>query len=95
MDLKLPILFSRTTHEQSIKMATKQCTNYDLKKSKQEFEVQYRQRGDLGRCSGLLVYDTFEAHVTDNVKVVFALRKFQFSSNSSQIDLSSLIHSVP
>ena len=37
-------------------------------KSKQEFEVQYRQRGGLGRCSSLLVY---EAHVTENVKVVF------------------------
>ena len=34
----------------------------------------------------LLVYDTFEAHVTENAKV---------SSNSSQIDLSSLTLSVP
>ena len=34
----------------------------------------------------LLVYDTFEAHVTENAK---------FSSNSSQIDLSSLTLSVP
>ena len=66
IDLKLPILFSRTTDEQRIKMATKfeQSTNYDLKKSKQEFEIWYRQRGGLGRCSSLLVYDTFEAHVT-------------------------------
>ena len=78
-------------------MATKfeQSSNYDLKKSKQEFEVHFRQRGGLGRCSSLLVYDTFEAHVTENVKVVFALRKLQFSSNSLQIDLSSLTHSVP
>ena len=55
-------------------MATKfeQSSNYDLKKSKQEFEVQFRQRGGLGRCSSLLVYDTFEAHVIENVKVVFA-----------------------
>ena len=42
------------------------------KKSEQEFEVWYRQRGGLGRCSSLLVYDTFEGHVTENVKVVFA-----------------------
>ena len=42
-----------------------------FKESKQEFEVCYRQRGGLGRCSSLLVYDTFEAHVTENVKVVF------------------------
>ena len=37
----------------------------------------------------------FPAHVTENVKVVFALRKLRFSSNSLQIDLSSLTHSVP
>ena len=37
-----------------------------------EFEVRYRERGGLGRCRSLLVYDTFEAHVTENVKVVFA-----------------------
>ena len=34
--------------------------------------VKYGQRGGLGRCSGLLVDDTFESHVTENVKVVFA-----------------------
>ena len=34
-----------------------------------EFEVRYRQCGGLGRCSGLLVDDTFESHVTENVKV--------------------------
>ena len=43
-----------------------------MKKSKQQFEVRYRQRGGLGKCSSLLVYDTFEAHMTENVKVVFA-----------------------
>ena len=42
------------------------------KKSEQEFEVRYRQRGGLGRCSRLLVYDTFEAHVTENGQAVFA-----------------------
>ena len=36
------------------------------------FEVQYRQRSGLGRCSSLLVDDTFESHVTENVEVVFA-----------------------
>ena len=76
-------------------MKFEQSSNYDLKKSKQEFEVRYRQCGGLGRCSSLFVYDTFEAHVTENVKVVFALKKRQFSSNSLQIDLSSLTHSVP
>ena len=35
-------------------------------------EIRYRQCGGLGRCSSLLVYDSFEAHVTDNVTVVFA-----------------------
>ena len=43
-----------------------------FEESKQEFEVPYRQHGGLGRCSGLLVDDTVEAHVTENVKVVFA-----------------------
>ena len=28
--------------------------------------------GGLGRGSSLLVYDTFEAHVSENVKVIFA-----------------------
>ena len=51
------------------------------------------ERGGLGRCSGLLVYDTFEAHVTE--KVVFAKESTKLSSDSSQIDLSSLMHSVP
>ena len=41
-------------------------------KCEQEFEVRSRQRGGLGRCSSLLVCDTFEAHVTENVNVVFA-----------------------
>ena len=67
---------------------------WNLKKSEQEFEVWCRQRGGLGRCNSLLVYDTFETHMTENVKVVFA-KELQFSSNSSQIDLSSLTHSVP
>ena len=35
-------------------------------------QVRYQQRGGLGRCSSLLLYDTFEGHVTENVKVVFA-----------------------
>ena len=61
-----PFLFRRTTDEQSIK------NGYEIRrKSKQKFEVQYRQRGGLGRCSSLLVYDIFEA-VAENVTVVFA-----------------------
>ena len=40
----------------------------------------------------MAVYDSFESHVTDNVKVVFAK---EFSSNSWQIDLSALTRSVP
>ena len=46
-------------------------------------------------CSSLLDYDTFEAHVTENVKVVFAKDSTKLSSDSLQIDLSSLTHSVP
>ena len=42
------------------------------KKSEQDFEVWYRRRGGLGRCSILLVYNTFKGHVTENAKVVFA-----------------------
>ena len=45
--------------------------------------------GDVAAC---LFMTAFGAHITDNVKVVFAK---EFSSNSSQIDLSSLTHSVP
>ena len=43
----------------------------NLKKSEQEFQVRYLQLAGLGRCSSLFVYNTFEAHVTENVKVVF------------------------
>jgi len=43
-----------------------------LKKSEQECEVRCRQHGGLGRFSSLLVYDTFEGHVIENAKVVFA-----------------------
>ena len=65
--LKLPFLFRRTTNEKKHKNGYE-----NSKKSKEEFEVRYQQRGGLGRPCGLLVYDTFEAHVTENVKVVFA-----------------------
>ena len=51
------------------------------------------EHGDLARCSSLLVYDTFETKGTE--KVVFAKESTNLSSDSSQIDLSSLTHSVP
>ena len=70
------------------KALNSQCNS---KKSEQEFEVRYGQRGRLRRGRRLLVYDTFEAHVTENAKAVFAKE----NSNSLQIDLSSLTHSVP
>ena len=80
--LKLTFLIRRTTDEQSMKMATK-------------FEEK-RASGRLGRCSSLLVYDTIEAHVTENVKVrSIRKRKLQISTNFSRIDRSSLTHSVP
>ena len=69
---------------------------WNSKKSEQEFEVQYWQHGGLGRCSSLLVYDHFEAHVAEDVKVIrIRKRKLRFSTNSSKIDLRSLTHSVP
>ena len=44
------------------------------KKSEQEFEVRYRKRGGLGRCSSL-VYDTFAAQVTEDAKVVWIVKE--------------------
>jgi len=58
-----------------------------LKKSKQEFEVRYQQCGGLGRCSGLLVYDTFEGHVNENVKVVFAKENSNLNISKTFFDL--------
>lgn len=39
-------------------------------KNKQEFGVWDVQCGGLGRCRSLVVYETFEAHLTEKVKAV-------------------------
>ena len=62
ISIQLPILFRRTTDEQSIKFATKF----------EEKRARIGNGGGLGRWRRLLVYDTFEAHVTENEKAVFA-----------------------
>ena len=62
ISIQLPILFRPTTDEQSIKFATKFEENL-------KFGI-----GNVVAWGDerLLVYDTFEAHVTENAKAVFA-----------------------
>ena len=51
-------------------------------------EVWYQQHGGLGKCSGLLVYDSIEAYVTDNVTVLFT------QENTSLALILSILTSV-
>lgn len=63
---KLLFLFRWTTDQQGIHFWVSLKHN-NWKKSEREFEIQYWQCGGLGRRSSLIVYVTFEAHVTETL----------------------------
>ena len=66
ISIQLPILFRRTTDEQSIKFAMK------FKEKRARTRNSVSATWWPGEMKSVLVYDTFEAHMTENAKAVFA-----------------------
>ena len=89
ISIQLPILFRRTTDEQSIKFATK----FKEKQARIWSSVSatwWPGEMKTPACSWHL-WSSRDWKCESSIRK----RKLQFSSNSSQIDLTSLTHSVP
>ena len=89
ISMQLPILFRRTTDEQSIKFATK----FEEKRARIWSSVSATWWPGEMKTPACLWH--LWSSRDWKCEISIRKRKLQFSSNSSQIDLSSLTHSVP